>query len=72
MTLLELDKWVNHELLKGNEGETISSRLGRKIEREDCFWCRFFCRVSLLPLAIFFEQGGKHCRRSIQNEYREK
>lgn len=69
--LLKLDKWVNHKIFRGHEDETISSRLGRKIEEDNCVGCRLFCRTVLLPLAIIFKQGAKHCRAAIQDEHRE-
>jgi hypothetical protein len=68
--LIRLDIWINVHIFRGKEGETISSRLGRKIEDKDCIWCRIFCRTFLLPLAIIFKQGGKHCRKAIQDRYR--
>ena len=70
--LYKLDVQANYKLLNGNEGETISSRLGRKIERDDCVSCRVFCRVVLFPLAVLLRNKHfKHCRDSIQEEYRE-
>ncbi len=68
--LIKIDIWINVHIFRGNEGETISSRLGRQIERRDCFWCRLFCRTILLPLALISGQGWKHCRKVIQNKYR--
>ena len=62
--------WINVHVFGGNEGEFISSRLGRKIESRDCFLCRLFCRTILLPLALIQGQGWKHCRKSIQDEFK--
>ncbi len=74
--LLQKDKDVNHEWFKGNKGETVSSRLGRVIERDDCFVCtwsaKIFCRLGLAPLAWILGQGSHHCVKSIQPEFREK
>ena len=69
--LIKLDIWVNVYVFKGNEGETISSRLGRKIEDKDCMWCRLFCRTILLPLAILLRNKDlKHCKDSISEGHR--
>lgn len=71
---LDLDIQLN-EFLGGNKGETISSRLGRKIEDKNCWTCRIFCRVYLIPVSIILWLRGKgfhwkHCREYIQEEYR--
>lgn len=72
--LIQFDKWVNYKILNGNEGETISSRLGRYIERDNgpkSWWSRLFCRTVLLPLGIIMRnEDWKHCRDSIQEKYR--
>lgn len=60
-----------NEFLGGNKGETISSRLGRHIMRDNCFLCRLFCRVILLPLGILINRDYKHCRDSIQKRYKQ-
>lgn len=52
-----------NEFLGGTKGETISSRLGRHINRDGCILCKVFCRVPLIFL------GWKHCKKSIQDEY---
>lgn len=73
-SLVEFDKYVNHEWLNGNHGETISSRLGRYIEGDNIWkeWSsRIFCRTVLLPLGIIMNnKDWKHCRDSIQEKYR--
>ena len=69
--LIKLDVWINVHVFRGNEGETISSRLGRKIEDKDCMWCRIFCRTILVPLAIVLRNKDlKHCRDSIQDKHK--
>ena len=73
-SLIGFDAWVNYKLLNGNEGETISSRLGRYIERDNSiksFASKVFCRTILLPLGIIFDNSWKHCRESIQEEHRD-
>ena len=67
--LIRLDIWINVYIFRGNEGETMSSRMGRKMQRKDCKWCHFMCRVVLKPLALLFGQKA-HCVESIQEEYR--
>jgi len=68
--LLKADKWINYVILRGNKGEYISSRLGRHIKRDDCFACKFFCRVILLPLGLIFNKNPfRHCVESIQTKY---
>ncbi len=72
--LLDADIWINVYVFKGNEGETMSGRMGRKIQRrkaegEECKWCHFMCRVVLKPLALIFGQD-KHCEESIKEKYR--
>ena len=75
--LYNADVWINVHIFKGNEGETISSRVGRKIERYDsCLWCRIFCRLVLFPLSLVLMLFGnqktfKHCREFIQKEYKQ-
>ena len=70
--LPNISSWINYNLLNGNKGETVSSRLGRKIERDNCFTCRVFCRTFLLVLAVIFRNKDlKHCRDSIQEQFRE-
>lgn len=68
-----LDIWVNYRLLNGNEGETISSRLGRYIESDNIYkeWsAKIFCRTVLLPLGILLDRDWKHCRKNIQERFR--
>lgn len=66
-TLIKLDKRLNG-LLGGNPDRTISYRLGRYIESSKrplrAWAARVFCRTVLLPLAIIFRQGWKHCRET--------
>lgn len=72
--LIQFDIWVNYKLLNGKEGETISSRLGRYIERDNSIksWAsKIFCRTVLLPLGILFDGSWKHCRESITEEHRD-
>lgn len=68
--LRRADVWLN-EKLGGNKGETISSRLGRHIENRNCWPCRIFCRTVLLPLGILLDRDFKHCRKSINEKYRD-
>lgn len=64
--LVKLDKWVNWKLLGGIEGETISSRAGRAVERVragqaesgDEVWC-ILCKI----LDVFQKD---HCIKNIQ------
>ena len=73
--LVELDIWINVHWFNGNEGETISSRLGRYIEdksRPARGWAaRIFCRTILLPLGILADNSWKHCRENIQERYKD-
>ena len=67
---IRIDMFLNYAL-GGNKNETISSRLGRKIERDGCLPCKLFCRIFLLPLGIIFNKNAfRHCRESIQEEHR--
>jgi len=65
-----IDVEINYYLLNGNRFETISSRLGRLIKRDDCKVCTLFakvlCRIVLAPLAWILGQGTHHCTKSIQ------
>lgn len=80
--LVEWDIWINVHVFKGNEGETISSRLGRYIEDKSKpvrgWMARIFCRIFLLPLSAVLVRLGlqkhpfKHCRESIQDEFKSK
>ena len=51
---------VGNAMMGGSEDETVSSRLGRKIEDEDCRACRWFCKV----LSFVFREKF-HCKNSI-------
>lgn len=74
LRLWQLDIWLNHKLFNGNEGETISSRLGRYIEGDNIWkeWsAKIFCRTVLLPLAfIMRDKDWKHCREHIDERFR--
>ena len=65
---LAIDQWANAELL-GHPDETISSRLGRTINRERYFWVKWL-RI-MVDLMFFFDyeirDGRKirHCEKSI-------
>ncbi|MDA3832505.1 MAG: hypothetical protein PF495_03835 [Spirochaetales bacterium] len=60
--LIRADMWLNYHA-GGNRGETISSRWGRRVVRDQCLLCKIFCRTILLPL------GLKHCVKHIQAKY---
>lgn len=68
---LKFDKQVNHYLLGGNKGETISSRLGRHIKYRNCNWCKLFCRGFLWILGPIAKNKNwfRHCKESIQSEF---
>ena len=51
---------VGNAMMGGSEDETVSSRLGRKIEDENCVVCRGFCKV----LSFVFREKF-HCKNSI-------
>ena len=72
--LVEFDIHMNVHWLNGNEGETISSRLGRYIEDKSNpvrgWAARIFCRTVLLPLGILADNSWKHCRENIQEKYK--
>ena len=72
--LVEFDKWLNHKIFNGYEGETISSRLGRYIEGDNIWkeWsAKIFCRTVLLPLGIILrDKHLKHCREHIDERFR--
>ena len=71
--LVSLDIKAN-EVMGGNKGETISSRLGRYIKddsRKLRAWAsRLFCRTVLLPLGILLDRSFTHCVDNIQDEHR--
>lgn len=71
---IKIDIIINEYLFNGNRGETLSSRMGRRIQRQrkegtKCRWCQFICRVVLKPLAKMLGQE-KHCEESIQDEFK--
>lgn len=58
-----LDKWLNWRALRGNRGETISSRCGRQLKDGDPTpACRCTCR----GLDVFWPS---HCLHNIQPEF---
>jgi hypothetical protein len=57
----DLDIWINEKIFRGAPGETISSRLGRRILRGDCWLCRRFCRL----LDLIFKRK-KHCQHAAE------
>lgn len=69
--LYDKDVQLN-KLLGGNKGETISSRLGRHINRDGCILCKVFCRLILLPLGAVLNKDYRHCKKSIQTEFERK
>lgn len=69
--LKKIDIWLNMKVFNGDE-ETISSRLGRHIERDECLACKIFCRVVLIPLSLVLiiigkQKGLKHCGESVSD-----
>lgn len=51
---------VGNAMVGGSEDETVSSRLGRKIEQDDCKPCRVLCKI----LSFVFRDKF-HCTNSI-------
>lgn len=46
----------------GNPDETISSALGKNIERGTCRWCHWICKYFLHPI------DNNHCIDSIEHD----
>lgn len=63
--LISLDQLAN-TLLFGNPDETMSSRMGKKIEKGECLGCFYLCRL----LSWLFRQD-KHCIQSIERDEHE-
>ena len=68
---IEVDIYFNYYWFNGNKGETISSRLGRRIKYYNCYPCKLFCRGILWVLGPFANNKNwfRHCKESIQKEY---
>lgn len=70
--LLILDKAANYDILRGQKGETISSRCGRAIKRTanlkagNWTW-GLTALASLVDCMPWF--GPNHCVRNIQSEF---
>lgn len=56
--LIAIDQRVN-VLFGGDPDETISSRMGKAIERNECLVCRWICK-----LLDIIDPG--HCNKSIE------
>lgn len=57
LQLTALDRYAN-SLLKGSPNETISSRMGRLIQKDKCKLCKLTCKI----LDIFDKD---HCKKAI-------
>ena len=63
--LLAIDQLVN-TIMMGHPDETISSRLGRTVDKERYFWVRPFRRF--VDILFFFDKGPNgegHCEASV-------
>jgi hypothetical protein len=58
--LISLDQLLN-TILGGNPDETMSSRMGKCIEKNNCKFCGFVCKILNL-----FEKD--HCYKSIERD----
>jgi len=61
--LISLDQFAN-TLLMGNPDETLSSRMGKKIEKGECFGCMVICRI----LSFIDPTTERHCLDSIERD----
>lgn len=61
--LVSLDILIN-TLIGGRNRETLSGRMGRKIEAGDCRFCFFICRK------IFHRLDPDHCKDTHTREKR--
>lgn len=58
--LLAFDQFIN-AILGGDPDETISSRLGKHLEKRNCKFCNFICKL----LNII---DPNHCRDAIERD----
>lgn len=58
--LISIDQFVN-TLFGGDPDETISSRMGRAIRKNECFLCKGICWF-----LSFFDKD--HCAKSVEKD----
>jgi ribosome biogenesis GTPase A len=58
--LISVDQLIN-ALLAGAPDETLSSRMGKHVRKNDCVLCKIICR-----LLNIIDKG--HCERSIEED----
>jgi len=58
--LISIDQFFN-TLLMGNPDETISSRMGKKVRENKCFFCKIICN-------LLGKLDKNHCKNSIEDD----
>lgn len=56
--LIAIDQFFN-AVLGGYPDETISSRMGKRVAKKDCFLCNFICK-------LLNKIDPNHCEKSIE------